>query len=90
MSAQKQVATLSLNSTSAAQQMSMISSRGLQKVLVETSPSSLLSVQAHDCNQEPPAGRLLWVSFAQVHVLYVAAVHFRQTQQLCCRCKCST
>ena len=90
MSAQKQVATLSLNSTSAAQQMCMTSSSGLQKILMETSPSSLLSVQAHDCRQEPPAGRLLWVSIAQVHVLYVAAVQFRHTQQLCCRCKCST
>lgn len=90
MSAQKQVATLSLNSTSAAQQMCMTSSRGLQRSLMETFPSCLLSVQAHDCKHEPPAGRLLWVSLAQVHVLYVAAVQFRHTQQLYCRRNCST
>ena len=64
MSAQRQAATLTLNAAPTAQQMRITSSRGLQTLLVQTPPSSLLSVQAHNCKQGPPKDRHLWVSIA--------------------------
>ena len=42
--------------------MGRMSSRGLQMHRLLTHLSSLLSMQAHSCEQKAPAGRTLWVS----------------------------
>ena len=87
MSAQGQAAYLSLISMSAAQQMGMISSRGLQTHRFQNHLSSLLSMQAHSCKQEAPAGRPLWVSIHLSACFVCSGSAVSRPTQLSRRCK---